>query len=80
VLNHFSDATDWSATLLSDGTQPVVKAALVQRYEDAGFSLTSGGLPVILTRDTYVLRLQVATRDHGGDQSYVTVQLSRSTI
>ena len=77
VLAHNSDPTDWSATLLVPGLQPDVRTKIIGQYEAAGFSL-SAGLPDILSKAPYTLRLQVSPRDHRENESYVTLQLSRS--
>lgn len=77
VLAHNSDPTDWSATLLAPGLQPDVRAKIIGQYQAVGFSL-SAGLPDILTKAPYTLRLQVSPRDHRENESYVTLQLSRA--
>ena len=45
-------------------------------YTGAGFTLVSDGLPEVLTRGRYTLRVQVSPRDHRENESYVTLQLS----
>ena len=77
MLAHSSDPTDWSASLLVPGLQPDVRSKIIGQYQAAGFTLTAG-LPDILTKAPYTLRLQVSPRDHRENESYVTVQLSRS--
>lgn len=78
VLARFSDPTDWSATVLVAGTRAVAHDRLLADYRRAGFTLVSDGLPAVLTRGRYTVRVQVSPRDHRDPESLVTLQLSRA--